>query len=588
MFIDQKEIMTTPPTIGRYIIKEELGKGGMATVFLAQDPRFERDVALKVLPHAFLHDPAFRQRFEREAKTIASLEHQAIVPVYDFGEHEGQPYLVMRHMAGGSLLDRMRQGPMPLEEAARIIGRLASALDKAHEAGIIHRDLKPGNVLFDQYGDAYLSDFGIAKLLEQSAALTGTGSVIGTPAYMSPEQAKGVRDIDGRSDIYALGAILFEMLTGKLPYNSDTPMGLVVKHIMEPVPRIRDSNPDLPLGVEGVISRSMAKERDQRFQTTNQMALELNKIDLSAAKSGGASIAKTVVEPFAAPPPAADTAVPFAVEDPERTVIEQWQGQAAVDATVVEHYEEPAIKVEEAAAAARPVAESTATAGAPPSKQPRRRFWLWGIVGVVLLALLFFGGRLLLSGGGDTSSTIIPETASGMNMNSIEQCANILAPTQADVMVRFVNESSFEGVGLWQDNSQSPTQLREYFRVTDGEMYDQETFESDKWVIQEPSGATLLEYIASVEEKQCVLIKRPVGNLWLNFVNESGVPAIGYLVGANGAEETYFGVGAGAMTGLWSAEGNIWRVKDDSGNQLLEYSSTDENEQQVVIPPLSQ
>ncbi len=572
--------MTNPTTVGRYVIKEELGQGGMATVFLAFDPRFEREVAIKVLPHAFLHDPAFRQRFEREAKTIAGLEHKAIVPVYDFGEHEGQPYLVMRHMAGGSLIDRLRQGPISLEETARIISRLASALDKAHKAGIVHRDLKPGNILFDQSGDAYLADFGIAKLLEQTASLTGTGSVIGTPAYMSPEQAKGVGDIDGRSDIYALGAILFEMLTGKLPYDSDTPMGLVVKHIMEPVPRIRDSNPDLPQGVEGVIVRSMAKEREQRYQTTSQMAHELNKVDTSAAEPRAAAMAATVVEPIPAPPPAAY----------QPTVVQQ-QKPTASAATVVERYEEPVIPP--------PAAETPSTAVAPTAKRSRSRVWLWGIVIVLLLALLFVGGRFLLGDGGDTTPTMAeattvdtpgaaPEMAAAVNAGLSPQCTDVPSPTQADVLVRFVNESGFEGAGLWQDNSQSPAQLLEYFRVVDGETYDQETFAGDKWVVQEPSGGTLLEYTASNNKQQCVLIKRPLGSLWLAFVNESGVPALGYLVGGDGTEEAYFQVGAGAVTGLWTANGNIWHVRDGNGNLLLEYSSTGENEQQVVIPALSQ
>ena len=163
----------------------------------------------------------------------------------------------MRLMTGGSLAERIKQGPLPILEVARIFTRLASALDEAHRKGIIHRDLKPGNILFDNRSDPYISDFGIAKMAEAGGSVTGS-SIIGTPAYMSPEQAKGQRDIDGRSDIYAFGAILFEMLTGKLPYDADTPMGVVVKHITEPVPRIRDVKPDLSPECEAVISRAMA------------------------------------------------------------------------------------------------------------------------------------------------------------------------------------------------------------------------------------------------------------------------------------------------------------------------------------------
>lgn len=269
--------MTTPTRFGRYEIRAELGRGGMATVYHAYDPTVGRDVAVKVLPGQFLHDPSFRARFEREAKIIASLEHSAIVPVYDFGEQDGQPYLVMRYMTGGSLSDRIKEGPLSVAEAARIFHRLAPALDQAHLRGIIHRDLKPGNILFDQYDDAYIADFGIAKLSEASMAFTGS-AIIGTPAYMSPEQARGDAVIDGRSDIYALGAILFEMLTGRTPYEASTPMGLAMKHIIEPVPRILEVNPDLPPGCEAIIMRAMAKEPEHRYQSTEELADALDKV----------------------------------------------------------------------------------------------------------------------------------------------------------------------------------------------------------------------------------------------------------------------------------------------------------------------
>lgn len=263
-----------PQRIGRYEVKRELGRGGMATVLVAFDPEFEREVAVKVLPREFLHDPHFRARFKREAKIIAALEHPAIVPVYDYGEDDGQPFIVMRLMPGGSLADRLKQGPLTLPEVARIFTRLAGALDEAHRRGIIHRDLKPGNILLDSQGDPYVSDFGMAKLTQGASSFSGS-TIMGTPAYMSPEQAKGEHDLDGRSDIYALGAILFEMLTGKLPYDADSPMGIAVKHITEPVPRILDVKPDLPPGCEDVIRQAMAKDRRDRFPTANALVTTL-------------------------------------------------------------------------------------------------------------------------------------------------------------------------------------------------------------------------------------------------------------------------------------------------------------------------
>jgi serine/threonine-protein kinase len=281
-----------PQKFGRYEIKGEIGRGGMATVYHAYDPRFEREVALKVLPREMLHELQFRTRFEREAKTIAMLEHPAIVPVYDFGEEEGQPYFVMRYMTGGSLSDRMKKGPMTVQDAAHLMTHIAPALDEAHAKGIIHRDLKPGNILYDQFNEPYVSDFGIAKLSESQANVTGS-AIVGTPAYMSPEQAQG-EGIDGRSDIYALGVILFELLTGQQPYHGDTPMSVVVKHITDAVPHILDVKPDLPPDIELVIDKAMAKDRNERFQDVKSLADALNAIARGERLSLGSSAATMV------------------------------------------------------------------------------------------------------------------------------------------------------------------------------------------------------------------------------------------------------------------------------------------------------
>jgi serine/threonine-protein kinase len=296
-----------PQKFGRYEIKAEIGRGGMATVYHAYDPRFEREVALKVLPRAMLHDPQFRTRFEREAKTIAMLEHPAIVPVYDFGEEDGQPYFVMRYMTGGSLTDRIKKGPMTTQEVAQLFERLAPALDEAHAKGIIHRDLKPGNILFDQNGEPYISDFGIAKIAASPSNVTGS-AIVGTPAYMSPEQAQG-EGIDGRSDIYGLGVIIFELLTGTQPYHGDTPMSVVVKHITDPVPHILDVKPDLPPAIEAVIEKAMAKDRDERFPTVKALSDALNAVargeapDLEISDKTLVTSDKTVLSQKPTPPP---------------------------------------------------------------------------------------------------------------------------------------------------------------------------------------------------------------------------------------------------------------------------------------------
>jgi serine/threonine protein kinase len=272
-------------TFGRYEIRSELGRGGMATVYHAYDPNFERDVAIKVLPEVFLHDPQFRVRFDREAKMIALLEHPAIVPLYDFGESNGQPYIVMRYMSGGTLVDRLKQGPLSLEEIGRIVDRLVTALDAAHARGIIHRDIKPGNILFDQYGNAFLSDFGIAHLgAEGYTSMTGN-STLGTPAYMSPEQVQGDKQIDGRSDIYAVGVIIYQMLSGEIPYASDTPAKVMMAHVLQPVPHILDVRPDLPWHFDTVITTSMAKNPDDRYSTAGELSVALQSA-IQASSSG--------------------------------------------------------------------------------------------------------------------------------------------------------------------------------------------------------------------------------------------------------------------------------------------------------------
>ncbi len=279
--------MDIPARIGRYEVKSLLGRGGMATVYRAYDPLFKREVAIKVLPRELLHDPSFRARFDREAETIAALEHPAIVPVYDFGEEDGQPYIVMRVMRGGSLEDRIRSGALTPAETARILSSLAPALDRAHAQGVVHRDLKPSNILFDGDGNPYLGDFGIARLTQSASAVTATG-LIGTPAYMSPEQARGERDLDGRSDIYALGAITYQMLSGQLPYESDTPMGMAVKHITEPVPDLARIRPDLPPDLARLVDRAMAKRRDDRYRSAAQLVA-----DLTTVANGGTLAPRT-------------------------------------------------------------------------------------------------------------------------------------------------------------------------------------------------------------------------------------------------------------------------------------------------------
>jgi len=257
-------------TLGQFEILEEIGRGGMATVYRARQTSINRVVAVKILPRHLLHDPGFFERFEREVDVIAHLEHPHILPIYDYGEAEGIPYIAMRYLAGGSMAQLIRRtsGAMPLDQLERPFVQVAQALDYAHQQGIIHRDLKPGNIMMDESGNAYLSDFGIARVLGSN--LTGS-AIIGTPAYMSPEQANGM-PLDARSDIYALGVVLFELITGREPYQAETPMALLLKHINEPVPPLKNFRQDVPASVEAVISKATAKDPNQRFSSAGDMA----------------------------------------------------------------------------------------------------------------------------------------------------------------------------------------------------------------------------------------------------------------------------------------------------------------------------
>jgi serine/threonine-protein kinase len=266
-----------PKSIGRYRIVENLGSGGMAVVYLAVDTAFDRQVAVKILPSNLCTEEDNRERFRREARSIAGLEHAAVVPVYDYGEESGQPYLVMRYMPGGSLKDRLSRSRLPLAPIGAILTRISAALDKAHAKGMIHRDIKPANILFDLEENAYIADFGLVKLLEASSQLTQS-EFFGTPAYTSPEQARGEKTIDGRADVYSLAATLFHMLAGSPPYSAGNPMALMMKHVADPIPRLTDFAGGLPDTLQAVIDRGMAKAPEARYPTAGEMARAFGRI----------------------------------------------------------------------------------------------------------------------------------------------------------------------------------------------------------------------------------------------------------------------------------------------------------------------
>lgn len=412
--------MTLPTKIGRYEIKKELGRGGMAVVYQAHDPMFDREVAVKVLPGTHLGDPSFRIRFEREAKTVAALEHPAVVPVYDFGEEDGRLFLVMRLMSGGTLSARLQPGALSVNEVVTVLSRIGSALDAAHQKGIVHRDLKPDNILFDQYGAAYLSDFGIARLAESQATLTGNFT-IGTPGYMSPEQIQG-QTLDGRSDIYALGVIAFEMLTGKRPFQADTPAMVLVKQMTNNSPSVRDFEPSLPEAYDLVLQQMMAKRREDRPETAKTVVSQLYE-----------GLGATVVSPvmtegsvsMSTPTPARLAAAPVAADN---------------DLTIV---------------------EPVRTGEQLPVKGRRR--WVWGVVALCAVLLVAFwvwqGGKTAVlpdepttgaesgGAGGDSEQTDQPERTFDEHLaaaqTALDEGNYELAHSEADAAIA-LDDSSFE------------------------------------------------------------------------------------------------------------------------------------------------
>lgn len=299
--------MTSPsfegPVGDRYEIGEPLGKGGMSEVFSATDLRLGRPVAIKFLRED-IEDPSARARIEAEAKSAAKLSHPNIVNVYDAGEHGQRPYVVMELADARSLADVIREeGPLPADRARSIATQVLAALGAAHAQGIVHRDVKPANILVAEDGGVKLADFGIAKSFSEVAAgLTMAGQVMGTPTYLSPEQAAG-QSATPRSDLYALGVVLFETLTGRPPYTGDTPLAVVSAHATAPVPDIREVSPDVPGDLAAAIQRALSKDPAERFASAAEMtaALAYDDATIAAPVMAGATQAYTPTTPLSSP-----------------------------------------------------------------------------------------------------------------------------------------------------------------------------------------------------------------------------------------------------------------------------------------------
>ncbi len=261
---------------GRYRLETKLGEGGMGTVFSARDQELERQVAVKLLPLALIADAEVMERFEREARVLAKFDHPNIVPVYDVGRHEGRPFIVMKQVEGETLAALLRRrGGLTADETLLVLKQLGDGLDFIHAQNFIHRDVKAGNVVMGTDGHVTLLDFGILRTRDAKSAITREGMVMGTPHYMAPEQALGLRDVDHRADLYSLGVLLFECLTGTLPFEADSELRLIQLQAHAPPPEILDRAPWVPKPVADVVRRALAKRPEDRYPSGKELALAL-------------------------------------------------------------------------------------------------------------------------------------------------------------------------------------------------------------------------------------------------------------------------------------------------------------------------
>ncbi len=483
-------------TLGTCILEKLIGQGGMGTVYLARQARPLRYVAVKVLqPRLGMSAEvyqAFLARFQREADLIARLEHVNIMPIYEYGEQDGITYLVMPYFPGGNLRDVLAEhGALSLQETMSYIEQAASALDYAHAHGVIHRDIKPSNFMLHTDGRLVLADFGIARIMDDGnttigATLTGTGMLLGTPEYMAPEMARG-EPIDARADIYELGIVLFQMLSGHVPFKGNTPLAVVVKHLQEPLPPLHQINPAIPLAVDSVVQKATAKRREDRYRSAGELAQALRRAITSpdypsetvARNAPKVRSSQPIVLPPPPPPPAQGT--PPSVGQPRNftstSTSDRSRGESPLSVPVT-----PGAYTSPVTPHPGPMRTE------PPPSRPR----LWLLVAVaLLLILLTLGGVFIGLHLGGTPAPIPPTATSIPNPTSGATVAPTSIPPsptptpspaqQAQAVVQQyyndINNTDYQSAyNLWGSSYQSSHSYSSFANGFSNTVHDSVTF----------------------------------------------------------------------------------------------------------------
>ena len=567
-------------TIGRYEVEREIGRGGMAVVYKAFDPRLERAVAIKLIQSGAFGSNIFghiRERFEREAKALAKLDHPNIVKVLDYGEHEGAPYLVMDYLEGATLKEVRK--PLRVETAVRLLRPIAEALDYVHRHGLLHRDVKPSNIMITKEERVVLTDFGIAKWIEDEGelfTLTGTGVGIGTPEYMAPEQGRG-KQLDGRSDAYSLTIVFYELITGKKPYGGDTPLDVLMNQVSEPIPDPRELVPELNESVKRFLDRALAKKPEDRYPTMRDYLRDFDGLRLQALAGRGAKPSGTMgtgeIRTELRSEAGTDSSVRFGRTDLQK-VHEAGSGGQTGDQFV-----QPVRPVQAAPQAAQqPLQAARQAAGqAVNQRAPKRRGWLIGALAAIAVVAGAIGIRTVQPNRGlsaiGTSEAALTQAA-GLQTEIADQRAAVAATGQANAEAVQRREEESAATLAMQQTAVAGTAAAKarnpYADVKVGDIIEFGSYEQDnteangaepiEWRVLEVSGGSALavseyaldaraynEDYESVTWAECTLREWLNGEFYATAFNEAEKGLVA-LMKVKNADNPEYGTDGGVDT----------------------------------------